>query len=231
MRHSAPERVRYTTDEARALGARLEEEAPALDRRDLDFLRHAVDMVVASDRKSKPSALPGHVSGAIVMWEYYAHARRRDGGSAYLYRAVNFPGIEFESILYKEPFFEGSAQRETFVYRDQEFDWVEPVVALWQRDHGLPHDQTRISPYMERLLPRLHLEPGQPPPSALSRVWRPTHRHYKGGLYRVIGFARLEADGAAAVIYENEAGEKWVRPRTGFYETMADGRRRFEPLS
>ena len=46
--------------------------------------------------------------------------------------------------------------------------------------------------------------------------WKPTHEHYKHGLYRVIGRGRMEADLSPVVIYDNEAGEIWVRPADDF---------------
>jgi hypothetical protein len=53
----------------------------------------------------------------------------------------------------------------------------------------------------------------------------PTHRHVKtGGLYRVIGEGRIEADLAAVTVYVSEKGEMWVRPTAEFN----DGR--FEDL-
>ena len=54
--------------------------------------------------------------------------------------------------------------------------------------------------------------------------WQPTHRHRKGGLYRVVGKATLEADRSDAVIYDDADGVTWVRSAAEFY----DGR--FTPL-
>ena len=54
--------------------------------------------------------------------------------------------------------------------------------------------------------------------------WMPTHRHRKGGLYRVLGGAIWEPDRSPVVIYDDAQGNVWVRPR----ETFEDGR--FEPL-
>lgn len=47
-------------------------------------------------------------------------------------------------------------------------------------------------------------------------VWAPTHRHKKGGLYRVTGRGVLEADLSAVVIYDDAAGQIWVRPVSEF---------------
>lgn len=46
--------------------------------------------------------------------------------------------------------------------------------------------------------------------------WKPTHEHYKGGLYRVIARGHIEADLTPCVVYDNEAGETWVRPADDF---------------
>jgi hypothetical protein len=53
--------------------------------------------------------------------------------------------------------------------------------------------------------------------------WRPTHRHYKGGLYRVIARGKIEADLSPVVIYDNENGETWVRPENDFYSSIDCG--------
>lgn len=46
--------------------------------------------------------------------------------------------------------------------------------------------------------------------------WRPTHRHYKGGLYRVIARGRMVYDLRNVVIYETKHGSIWVRPADEF---------------
>lgn len=56
-------------------------------------------------------------------------------------------------------------------------------------------------------------------------TWRATHRHKKGGLYRVLGKAVLEADRSDVVIYDDADGAVWVRPVAEF----EDGR--FTPLA
>ena len=60
-----------------------------------------------------------------------------------------------------------------------------------------------------------------------------THRHYKGGLYRVIGVARHSETEESMIVYEHlwphERG-LWVRPAAMFNETLADGTPRFKPL-
>lgn len=62
-------------------------------------------------------------------------------------------------------------------------------------------------------------------PHASDRTdWKATHRHRKGGLYRVLGRGTLEADRSPVVIYDDAAGEIWVRSAKEF----DDGR--FEPI-
>ena len=51
-----------------------------------------------------------------------------------------------------------------------------------------------------------------------SLPWRATHRHRKGGEYRVIGFGTLEADRSEAVIYDDCHGQIWIRARNEFYD-------------
>lgn len=48
--------------------------------------------------------------------------------------------------------------------------------------------------------------------------WRPTHRHRKGGDYRVIGQAILEADRSDVVVYDDRDGNVWVRSQTEFHD-------------
>ena len=55
-------------------------------------------------------------------------------------------------------------------------------------------------------------------------VWAATHRHRKGGLYRLLCYGTNEADRTAVAIYDDVSGTVWVRPAAEF----ADGR--FEPL-
>ena len=54
--------------------------------------------------------------------------------------------------------------------------------------------------------------------------WAATHRHRKGGLYRVLGRGVLESDRSDVVIYDDADGTVWVRPTVEF----DDGR--FEPV-
>lgn len=48
------------------------------------------------------------------------------------------------------------------------------------------------------------------------------YRHYKGGLYTVVGIARHSETGEFLVVYRPEYGERafWVRPVTMFNESV-----------
>lgn len=46
--------------------------------------------------------------------------------------------------------------------------------------------------------------------------WQPTHEHRKGGRYRVLMRATIEADLSEAVIYDDAEGRIWVRPAAEF---------------
>lgn len=59
----------------------------------------------------------------------------------------------------------------------------------------------------------------------MSIKFEPTHRHKKGGLYRVLCSAKLEADESDVIVYYDREGNVWVRSKQEFY----DGR--FKPLS
>jgi hypothetical protein len=60
-----------------------------------------------------------------------------------------------------------------------------------------------------------------------------THRHYKGGLYRVIGVARHSETEEPMIVYEHlwphDHGLR-VRPAELFNGTLADGSPRFQAL-
>ncbi len=66
----------------------------------------------------------------------------------------------------------------------------------------------------------------------------PTHRHWKGGLYRRLHDATIEGTMEAAVVYQScPDGRIWVRPKADFEEWLTDaddpdcGFWRFAPLS
>lgn len=81
---------------------------------------------------------------------------------------------------------------------------------------------TRSSIFMERIMTEQEAE----------RI--ATHRHYKGGLYRVIGVARHSETEERLVVYEQlwpKERSLWVRPEAMFEETLADGTPRFRKLA
>ena len=49
-------------------------------------------------------------------------------------------------------------------------------------------------------------------------TWTPTHRHRKGGLYRLVAHGILESDRSDVVIYDDAEGTTWVRPAAEFYD-------------
>lgn len=65
---------------------------------------------------------------------------------------------------------------------------------------------------------------------ALRRSAKATHRHYKGGVYELLTFARDSETGEDVVVYRDVVtGATWVRPKAMFFEYV-DGRPRFEPI-
>jgi hypothetical protein len=51
------------------------------------------------------------------------------------------------------------------------------------------------------------------------------YRHFKGGLYEVIGVARHSETEEELVVYKNSRGDLWVRPKAMFLENVThDGR-------
>ena len=64
-------------------------------------------------------------------------------------------------------------------------------------------------------------------------AWQPTHQHYKGGLYRVLGQAVHTETEERMTVYQTEDGRWWARPAAMFEETvMVDGEAmpRFRPF-
>ena len=60
-----------------------------------------------------------------------------------------------------------------------------------------------------------------PPPDAITPG--ATLRHYKGGLYRVVGLCRIEATLKTGVLYQACQGEEevvWMRPLAQFGEIV-----------
>lgn len=47
------------------------------------------------------------------------------------------------------------------------------------------------------------------------------YRHYKGGIYEIVCEAKLESDPSVIMmVYKNEAGAIWTRPRDAFFEMV-----------
>jgi hypothetical protein len=46
------------------------------------------------------------------------------------------------------------------------------------------------------------------------------YRHYKGGVYELVGEATFEADLTPVIVYRGEDGRTWVRPSAGFFEQV-----------
>jgi hypothetical protein len=46
------------------------------------------------------------------------------------------------------------------------------------------------------------------------------YRHFKGGIYEVVGLARHSETEEELVVYRSPAGELWVRPKAMFLETV-----------
>ena len=66
--------------------------------------------------------------------------------------------------------------------------------------------------------------PPAPPPFG-TLAWHPTHRHHKGGGYRLLGYGVNEADRTRVAIYDDAEGTVWVRSA----EEFNDGR--FTPVT
>jgi len=62
-------------------------------------------------------------------------------------------------------------------------------------------------------------------------TFKATHRHYKGGLYAVIGVALSMYGGELLVIYRGADLRAWARPKDMFEGTLEDGTPRFAPLA
>lgn len=67
-------------------------------------------------------------------------------------------------------------------------------------------------------------------------TFQPTHRHYRGGLYRKLGEGKQEATLEPVTIYQNEDGVIWVRPTAEFEgrvasrNTATGNKLRFQPI-
>ena len=59
------------------------------------------------------------------------------------------------------------------------------------------------------------------------------YRHYKGGIYELVGEATLESDLTSMIVYRAEDGSMWIRPKSVFFEMIdVDGTLmpRFAPI-
>jgi len=65
-----------------------------------------------------------------------------------------------------------------------------------------------------------------PSPAFGQTPWHPTHRHKKGGGYRLLGYGVLEADRTRVAIYDDCDGNVWVRNSDEFEELD-----RFKPIT
>lgn len=83
-----------------------------------------------------------------------------------------------------------------------------------QRDHRV-YTVGMINLFRRRAAdrPQHHDVPSRP-------GWAPTHQHRKGGYYRVVGHAILEADRSPVTLYDDAEGTTWVRAT----EEFEDGR-------
>ncbi len=61
-------------------------------------------------------------------------------------------------------------------------------------------------------------------------AWRPTHRHYKGSLHRVIGEAVHTETSAFLTVYDHADGSIFALPQGLFHGKLEDGRDRFAAL-
>lgn len=59
------------------------------------------------------------------------------------------------------------------------------------------------------------------------------YRHYKGGIYELVGEATLESDLTPMIVYRAADGRLWIRPKSVFLELIeVDGTLtpRFSPI-
>ena len=60
--------------------------------------------------------------------------------------------------------------------------------------------------------------------------FKPTHRHYKGGLYQELHRATHSETLEPLVIYRDSKGRIWARPAAMFDGLLEDGTIRFERI-
>lgn len=88
----------------------------------------------------------------------------------------------------------------------------------------------RIWTKVDEIRDRQLTKPRKADESRADECWQPTHRHYKGGLYRVLFEAIHTETEEPMTVYQTPDGRNWVRPAAMFNDTLPDGRRRFEPI-
>lgn len=88
----------------------------------------------------------------------------------------------------------------------------------------------RIWTKLEQIRARQLTKPRKLDESRVDETWQPTHRHYKGGLYRVLFEAIHTETEESMTVYQTPDGRNWVRPAAMFNDTLPDGRRRFTPI-
>lgn len=54
------------------------------------------------------------------------------------------------------------------------------------------------------------------------------YRHFKGEIYEVVGVAKHSETLEEMVVYRNEKGELWARPKKMFMENVSEGVPRFK---
>ena len=47
-----------------------------------------------------------------------------------------------------------------------------------------------------------------------------SYRHYKGNIYKIIGFAKHSETGEDMIVYQSSKGDTWVRPRFMWNEVI-----------
>lgn len=127
--------------------------------------------------------------------------------------------------------------------REEAALWHEQQAAYYLSAARLQPDSHAAAPLMDRAslhadddraIRALALAPDTgPAPAAERGGWQPTHRHYKGGLYRLLrDDLTIEATMEPAVLYDDEHGSAWVRAKRDFNQVDIDrfGGPRFAPL-
>lgn len=59
----------------------------------------------------------------------------------------------------------------------------------------------------------------------MANIQQGTYRHFKGGIYEVLGMVRHSETEEWLVLYKNASGSLWVRPYAMFVETVTHEKR------